>query len=355
MRKEYREMQERLMPDQEKKEEIWGEILNTFEKRKKQKREKFMKTGVIGSVTAAVLVCMLMIPQIGLADRIKYILNSFPKNSKIAKEIQQDYFTDQDQHINIQIKELLSDGTNVYLGIRYKALDQEGADWLSKQEESNRWIKGEEQIFSYMTLEQERDYSIGFSENVEEQKKLATDQERHFVYTYFESGDSSGTVYKEQTFRYAMPTGYREIAIPRKQNVEKILYQMKQEEALECGYQPVALNVSKLSFQFLLYWNPDGNKTEEDKLNALDSTKVTFIMKDGSKRYGLNDSVYSPQKDSIFENQIKHLNQDYTVLSGQFSLQEYRGQECDFATIQDPEQVVAVEFSGKRYDLVRQK
>lgn len=356
MRQEFRVMQERLMPSCEKKEEMWGEILNTFEKRKKQKRVKLMKRSVIGSVTAAVLICMLMIPQIGLAERIKYILNSFTKDSKISKEVQQDYYTDQDQHIKMQIKEMLSDGTNVYMGIRYTALDQEGVDWLSEQDVSNRGAKGEEQIFSYLPLEHEIDYSIGYSEDVKERKELAADQERHFVYSYFESGDSSETGHKEQKFRYAMPTGYREISIPRKQNVEKILYQIKGKETLENGYQPVSLNVSKLSFQCLLNWNPKGNKTEEDRINAFNFIKIIFFMKDGTKRYGFIDSGYTPQKDSVFEKQVKDLKQEYTVLSGVFLPQEYRGQEeCDFTTINDPEQIVAVEFSGKRYDLVRQK
>lgn len=362
MKQEYREMQERLLPDREKQEEMWEKIVKEGAERQKQKRGKYLKTGVAG-IAAAVLICMLILPQTGMADGIKYVLSQFTKKSEVAEDIQKDTYSDQDEHIKMQVKEMLSDGTCFYLGICYTALDQEGKEWLARLNPDPDVVRDwDDLIISGIGAETEKDmeYRIGWSENLVEQKKLATEDERHFLFSYFNDGDASISSQDHYTLRYTMPEGFKEFQVSRKANMEKILYRIEKNDASTERFEARYLHVSKLSFQLLLRKN---EKYDINEFDGLDSGKIAFIMEDGSKKIAELSSRYTPGKDSEFMDLVEGSPEEYTILSGQFKEEGYdRGEVTPWESINKPDQIAALEISGDQYDygdglyyLVREK
>lgn len=362
MKQEYREMQERLLPDREKQEEMWERIVKEGAEYQKQKRRKFLKTGVAG-ITAALLACMLILPQTGMADGIKYVLSQFTKKSDIAEDIQKDTYSDQDGHVKMRVKEMLSDGTNVFLGICYTALDQEGKEWLARLDPDPDVVRNwDDLMISGVGAASEKDleYCIGWGENLVEQTNLATEKERHFLFSYFNDGDASASAQGYYTLRYTMPEGFKEFQVTRKANMEKVLYRIEKNGASTERFEPRYLHVSKLSFQLLLRKNA---KYDINEFDGLDSGKIAFVRKDGSKVMAESSSQYTPGKDSELMKLVKGSAEEYRILSGRFKEEGYdRGEVSPWAAINNPDQIAAVEISGDQYDygdglyhLVREK
>lgn len=343
MKQEYKEMQEKMLPSEEKREEMWERIVKESAENRKQKPGRYLKTGLIGSVAAALLACVLFLPQIGLADRVKYIQSIFANGSDVSKDIQEDIYVDQDQHVKMQVKEALSDGSSIFLGICYTALDQEGKEWLSQLKDYAQWNEWDDYIMTAVPSEDEIEYSIGWGQNWDEQEELATENERHFIFSYFGNEDVPLSVKSKQTFRYSMSEGFREFQIARKANLDKMLYRIKKEKSSKDEEGPLYLRISKLSFQFLL------------QNNMRDPKKIVFLMKDGSRRYGSMDSMYSPKKTSELMKLVEKEEGNYSILSGSFVDQDAPEEVLPWTTINDPKQIAAVEIDGKRYDLVLEK
>lgn len=348
MKQEYREMQERLLPDKEKQEEIWERIVKEGAKYQKQKRGKYLKTGVTGIVAAA-FICMLILPQTGLADGMKYVLSQFTKKSEITEDIQKDTYSDQDEHVKMQVKEMLSDGTSVFLGICYTALDQEGEQWVAQLDPNPEVVNGlDDLMISGTSSEEDMDYSMGWGQNLEEQKELATKKERYFLFSYFNDGDASVSAQEYYPLRYVMPGGFKEFRVTRKANMKKVLYQVGKKDVTTERFDPEYLQISKLSFQLLLRKNA---KFDFNEFDGLDSGKIAFVMKDGSKIIAELGSQYTPMKDSELMKLVKGSPEEYIILSGQFKGEGYdRGEVTSWETINKPNQITAVEISGDQYD-----
>lgn len=350
MKQEYQKMQERLLPDKKKQEEMWERIVKGEAECQKQKRRKYLKTGVTGIVAAA-LVCMLILPQTGMADSIKYVLSQFTKKSEVTEDIQKDTYSDQDEHVKMQVKEMLSDGTSVFLGICYTALDQEGKEWLARLDPDPDVVKNwDDLMISGIGAASEKDleYCIGWSENLVEQKELATEKERHFLFSYFNDGDASVSAQDHYTLRYTMPEGFKEFQVSRKANMEKVLYRIEKKDASTEQFEPLYLHVSKLSFQLLLRKNA---KYDYNEFDGLDSGNIVFIMEDGSKKIAELSSRYTPGKDSELMRLVKGSAKEYSILSGQFKEEGYDSGEVSlWETINKPDHIAAVEISGDRND-----
>ncbi|MDE6851950.1 MAG: hypothetical protein K2J67_05615 [Lachnospiraceae bacterium] len=358
MKQEYKEMQERLLPDREKQEEMWARMVQQSAETKQRKRKRYLSTGV-----AAVLVCMLILPQTGLADNMKHVLSQFSKKSDVAEDIQKNTYSDQDEHVKMQVKEMLSDGTCFYLGICYTALDQEGKEWLAQLNPDSEVVSSwDDRIVSGLGASSEYDleYSIGWGENLVEQTNLATEKERHFIFSYFNDGDASVSAQDHYTLRYTMPEGFREFQVPREAGLEKIKYRVEKKDASVERFDLMYLHVSKLSFQLLVRMN---SKFDNNEFGGVDSGKIAFIMNDGSKIIGELSSQYTPQKDSELMKLVKGSAEEYVIISGQFREEGYdRGKVSPWETINNPDQIAAVEISGDQYDygdglyhLVREK
>lgn len=348
MKQEYREMQERLLPDKKKQEEMWERIVKEGAEYQKQKRGKYLKIGVTGIVAAA-FICMLILPQSGLADGMKYVLSQFSKTSEVKKDIQKNTYSDQDEHVKMQVKEMLSDGTSVFLGICYTALDQEGEQWVAQLDPHPEVVNGlDDLMISGTSSEEDMDYSMGWGQNLEEQKELATEKERHFLFSYFNDGDASVAAQGNYSLRYVMPEGFKEFQVTRKSNMKKVLYQIEKKDVTTERFDPKYLQVSKLSFQLLLRKNA---KFDLNEFDGLDSGKIAFVMRDGSKIIAELSSQNTPMKDSELMELVKGSPEEYIILSGQFKGEGYdRGEVASLETINQPDQIAAIEISGDQYD-----
>lgn len=348
MKQEYRKMQEQLLPDKEKQEEMWERIVKEGSDRQKRKEEIYLKTGVTG-IVAVVFVCMVILPQTGLADGVKYVLSQFSKTSEVTEEIQKDTYSDQDKHVKMQVKEMLSDGTSVFLGICYTALDQEGEKWVAQLDPDPEVVSSlDDLMVSGTTSEGDMECGIGWSQNLEEQKERATKKERYFLFSYFNDGDASVAAQGNYSLRYVMPEGIKEFQVTRKSNMKKVLYQVEKKDDSAERFDLMYLHVSKLSFQLLLRKNA---KFDLDEFDGLDSGKIAFVMKDGSKIIAELSSQYTPMKDSELMEMVKGSTDDYIILSGQFKEEGYdRGEVTSWETINKPDQIAAVEISGDQYD-----
>ena len=68
-----------------------------------------------GAIAAAMLVITLCLPQTGLAESVKGIMQKFfYKNTDIVQDVMHNVYEDCDEHIRMKIEEMLSDGACIY-------------------------------------------------------------------------------------------------------------------------------------------------------------------------------------------------------------------------------------------------
>lgn len=359
MKQEYQKMQESLLPDQEKREEMWERIVAESGKSREQKKRVYLKTGVIGSVAAALLICGLFLPQIGLAAHIREMIQSvFVKGSdNIAEDVQNDLYSDEDQHVKMQIREMLSDGSCVYLGISYRALDQEGKDFLSNPEWGSGKAVSNDKIFSFVPSQDYIAHSSGWSSNLEEIEGMKKDDERYFVYHLFEDGDNFSFDDGKMSFEYAMPEAQGNLKqgkIAIKSNLDRILYRVEKKDAAQGEHQPIYLSISKISFRLLM--------PGADSLKGVDgaddeSIKVVFTTKDGLVREDYAVAVM-PKDDSPMMKLVDGSKDrgEYRMLYGLFQEDNHKKLLASpSATIDHPDQIAGLEIGGEQFDLIREE
>lgn len=359
MKQEYQKMQESLLPAQEKREEMWERIVTESGESRGQKRRTHLKTGMIGSVVAAVLICGLFLPQIGLAAHIREMIQSaFIKgNDNITGDVQNNLYSDEDQHVEMQIREMLSDGSCVYLGIRYRALDQEGKDFLSNPEWGSGKAVSNDKIFSFLPSQEYIAHSSGWSYSLEEIGGMQKDDERYFVYHLFENGDNVSFDDGEMSFVYAMPEAQGELKqgkIAIKSNLDRILYRVEKKDATKGEHQPIYLNISKISFRLLMS-GADSLKGEDGADD--ESVKVVFTTKDGLEREDYAVAV-TPKDDSPMMKLVEGSKNksEYGMLSGLFEEDNHKKLLASpSATIDHPDQIAGLEIGGEQFELIREE
>ena len=349
MRQDYQKMQEQILPGREKQDEIWDII----EKRAEKKHGRWSQRHAVklaGGIAAAILVCVLCIPQTGLADNVKGFLNQFfDRPANVKEDVVKNVYEDSDGHVKMQVTKMLSDGACAYLDICYQALDETGKQWLFKEKLGIDAIQ-----FLY-----EGDIigkTVGYSAGLEEYKDMATEQARYFT---FECVDYSGNFNMneiERILSYPMCEKKGEGKIKLSSNMDTFAYQLKGEGSPSKFYKPEYLLVSKLSYGIFgknqgVYSRINdkfgrGTRLEEDFLASPDSdgATVSFIMKDGSKIKQEGISEFSPA--------LNVPGYELTVAAGCY----YEGEDSYWgkrATIH-PEELAGVEIGGVCYDLVQQ-
>lgn len=359
MKQEYREMQERLLPNEEKREEMWERIVKASAENRKQKRGRYIQIRLISGIAAALLACVLFLPQIGLADHINELIQTvFVKGTdNITKEVQKDLYSDEDQHVKMQIREMLSDGSCVYLGIRYQALDQEGREFLVDP----KWLAGNgvtsDEPFLFWPSQEYLKHGTGWNFNLEEIEEMRTDDERYYTYYLFESDDRFSFEDGEMPFQYAMsevPGHLKEGKIDIKSNLDRVLYRLEKKGAGSKEASPIYLSVSKLSFRLLM---PGAESLKGEYGTAGEDVKVVFTTKDGLERYDISD-VTVPEKNSRMMKLVdgQKNKQEYRLLSGTFQEDNHKKLIASpEATLDHPDQIAAIEIASEQYELIREE
>ena len=358
-KEDYKNMQEELLPDMEKRNELWKNIEKKAADRKKKQKYHYFK--LAGGIAAAVFVLAFCIPQTNLADNVYWFVQKyFYKNVDLEKDVYHDIYEDQDEHIKMQIREMLSDGACIYMDIVYEALDEEGAKWLSDMEfdmDSIRFVDIED--------------TIGYAFYLTEQEDLATSNARYFTYLL---QDGSGNFHLKdvtQTLFYPMYRSQGIGTVELKCNLNTVSYWLKADATQDDGtqekpslseyYEPNYFMASKLSFGLFglnhgaiiegkdEYGVEYTEATEEflAEQEKNDDMEIIFTMKDGS-RFKLSGLIYFSHSVAINIPQS-----DYLICSGGFETEDNDSVENPKRVFINPDELASIEINGIHYELVK--
>lgn len=123
--KKYNELMKHIVPNDEQKDRMFEKAISG---RPQQIQRKFK---VRYCVIAAALA--MAVPTTIFADEIKEVFyNLLGKNEIVSEDVLTDIYSDNDGHVKITVKELLSDGINSYVILEYSALDDKGQWWINR-------------------------------------------------------------------------------------------------------------------------------------------------------------------------------------------------------------------------------
>lgn len=288
---DYRKAVEMIKPEEGVKEVIWDEIMNENAELIK-KSPKARKGRAWGYVAAALaLVCVVSVSAPAVASELRsLILRETPSYEPLNDAIETSVFTKSDEHIQVTVEELLSDGVVVDMTVKYTALDEVGKQWLDTFE-----VDTEQYIFSINlkphminTIE----YGVNYSYGTVELKDRATETERVFLVGL----QTSGRTYSDNQGVFTFPlTETTETAmLDISGNVEIRSFKLHGEGVASEYYTPTYIEISPMSF--VIYANNHGvyERIQEGDYRAekwllpdeeIDSLEKNsyFIMKDGSK------------------------------------------------------------------------
>lgn len=344
MKQEYQKMQEQILPDREKQDEIWSVIERKATKRQSKFSHRYVGR-LIGGIAAAILICVLFIPQTGVADGVKSFLNQyFDKSANVKEDIVENVYEDSDGHVKMQVTKMLSDGAWAYLDICYEALDDKGKDWLSGKKMDQTSIQF---LYKGDIVGKTNGYSMG----LEEYKDMATEQARYFNLAYKDYSGNFNLNEIERILSYPMCKEKREVKIKVSSNIDTFAYRLEGEGSPSKFYTPEYLIISKFSYgifgqnQGVYTRLPNGEAMTEDFLASPDIDNVfdiSFTMKDGKKVKTEHGMSCSPAKNIT--------GYDLLVNAGYF----YNDDDNHFErhTAINPDALAGIEIDGVYYDLV---
>ena len=369
MRKDYQRMQEDLLPGKETREWIWEAIEEKAAKRKKRVRQKRIAKWAFG-LAAAVFVSILFIPQTGLAEGMKNLFHEFLfVDTDGAQEVMHNVYEDQDEHVRMQIQEMMSDGACMYFNICYEALDKEGEEWLALYNFES--IHGAWPEIRFANV---GDNHVGGAYFFAERKYMATDTKRYFTFCQRDQGEFKYDNVKKTLF-YPLYHKQGIGVITLKSNLDVFSYRLVGKGSPSKYYTPRYLKASKLSFGIYgdnhgayveeqddygnLIVVPDKGYVEEcekygDELELGDK-EVIFYRKDGTKM-----PIYSYGGGIIWENWPDNPVMDKMCIAAS----HYYGNNKDDGNQEspleyfinrnlmvDPEDMAGVEINGVYYEL----
>ena len=362
MKKDYQNMQKKLLPDQKTQDMIWQNI----EKKSSEHRKKHFQThlaGITCGIAAAILVLAFLLPQTGVAGGMaKFLQTYFYEQADISQYISYDIHEDQDEHIKMQIPEILSDGSCLYFNIRYEALDKEGERWLSTQKFDTENIRfanvgnmryDPDGIRFDDSKDTEKLGSCGTS--LTEQETPITSKTRCFTYLYQDlDGDFDLKDVNLKLF-YPMPHKQGAGILSLTSRLDTYIYQLTSDTPISDFYEPTYLKVSKLSFAIFghnknVYFHKKdtytGDSTRINEAFKEELTSIAFIMKDGSR---IKISDYGTLKFSAKPD--NEPNCDLLIATNYFSRDTINYIKNETV---DPEKLEGLELNGIHYSLIPQ-
>lgn len=359
MRRDYRRMQEELLPSMETQDWMWEEIQNKAAKRVKRQGLKACLQ-MAASIAAAVLVMAALLPQTSIAEQVTGFLKEFfYADADVRQDIAQNIYEDTGKygHVKMSIQQMLSDGASVYCNICYEALDEEGEEWLAERE-----IGVEDIRFPYSGIE---DIDVG-RWSLQEQEELKTEKCRYFA-LFFEN-DSGKFSFKDRSVQIFYPMyksqgiGWIKIV----SNLDTVSYRLVGDESPSKYYEPKYLIASRLSYVIFgndhgiyQYWKDDYGMLCSDYSKAFveekkddrgyvyfDGLPLSFTMKDGSRL----DMGFA-QPNFTKANGIPGIDTKISV--GWFNIDYWNWEKNK--PIDDPNELAGVDIDGVHYDLVKEE
>lgn len=358
MMRDYRKMQEELLPSMETQDWMWEEIKSKAVKREKKHSLKIC-VQMAASIAAAVLVMAALLPQTSVAEQIiGFMKEYFYVGTDMRQNIVQNVYEDTGKygHVKMSIQQMLSDGASVYCNICYEALDVEGQEWLAEQEfdmDSIRFSGGLDEIGSWTGA-------------FNEQEEQATERARYF--TFFFAEDSGKFSLKDRSVQIFYPMyksqgiGWIKIV----SNLDTVSYRLVGDESPSKYYEPKYLIASRLSYGIFgndngiyEYWIDDYKMLCSDYSKAFkeekkddrgyvyyDGLPLSFTMKDGSR---LDMGFAQPN----FTEAKGIPGIDTKISAGWYNTDWWHYEKV--MPIDDPNELAGVEIDGVHYDLVKEE
>lgn len=337
---EYRKIMEQIKPDLQTKEEIW-EQLSLENKVNKKKRS------ALCWAAAALVACVscFAVPVVA-AELQSWILKINPEYNSVSEKIETGVYEKSDEHVRMSVEEMLSDEQNVYITVKYEALDDMGKEWLAEKDFTKQ--VGEQGLYIWPRTEAEDggDYRVNWCHDCRELEELKTDTERWF-YLYY-NASSRDYALGEGKIVYPMTMGYETDYLDTTGNVDVYLYELEGETVPGGYFEPTCIQLSKLSFTIYamqngVYTITRGENYLSEKLLLSDeeaieiNSSIYLVMEDGT-RVQLTDGSMTgttPKAENGYS--------DLVLSSAPFERDE-------MAEI-DPQKAVGVEIQGVYYEI----
>jgi len=337
-KKEFTDAIDTILPMDGVKEEIWDTI--QISKKKSPTKKTWLSLAA-----SLVLICLVIYSVPVIAAEIQSrLLTKMPSYEPLAKQIETNIFSKADDHLQVTVEELLSDGMRVYMFVHYTALDDTGRKWLSEYTYPYQGNNPDLNLQPYI-----EDFSTSgsnYSRPTFEQTELATENERFFIVGF----ESSSRDYDsgQGIFTFPMTKKKESAIIDVSSNVEILSYELNSEEKISELYDPTYIELSPMSF--VIYaknngvYERIGNKETwlmpNEELNLLEKTTY-LLMEEGTKQ-----PIYCKSSGTTHPKETNHYS-DLVLLSGFFK--ENKDVYPGVPILIEPEKVIGIEIKGDTY------
>lgn len=395
-KREFQDGMNSILADYETKEKVWNQLCEKQiqEKMLNQLCEKQMqeKTGLsrrqlfhkndspfslrknLSLVATALLICAILIPGIVYADEIvNYFRGHLSQSPDLKSNVSQNVFEDGDEHVSMEVCELLSDGYATCMTVKYTALDEKGRQWLfgeTLQDAPPMYRKNHLPLWNTLgivPIEEESENEIPWSgsNGTEEIEQEQTKNSRVFSLSYTLEDDSS----KRCLLTYPLYEAHRSKALTFENLLKTYTYALDGECSNE-NYTPKYLRISKI--RFVVYgenhgvYYSTGPITEMISEEEIDSAALYF--KNRSPLDLVENRSIESWMGAILEPGNSTCNMDLRVMFGAFYDKEewvpfedtenwYDNDDLekriDHRLAVDPEDVQKLEINGDFFTLKR--
>ncbi len=340
---EYIHVIESMDPRPGVKEEIWENINKEKSRRKKEAAWKYVAAALV-----VIGVATFSLPAVASGIR-SLILHEMPFYEPMAEKIETGIYSKSDEHVQMTVEEILSDGMCVYLTVCYTALDEVGRAWLSEYELPAAQYESNLHLKPY--VEDYRVSGTNYSWRTIEREELAQENERRFLLileTMSRDYDSGRGV-----LSYPMTDTLEETILKIDGNVTVVSCALTGKEPISELYQPTYIEISPMSY--VVYAKNIGvyeRSVHGDILTEkwlmpkeeMDALEEAFLIMEDGSRYPIR-SVSTGATTSKETNQ----HSDLVLLSGMFSETGEDGKEKP--SLIDPDSVVGIEIKGVYHKL----
>lgn len=266
---------------------------------------KWLRVAAIAAVLCCVFTMSVFAEEITV-----FIAGVFTNDAIVGDTVRTSVYTDTDGHIEMTVEEVLSDLSTVRIVVLYKAIDDEGSEWLSNlsydgndpaiYDKSTRYSLWIHPNFKENNTDV---YGVSWSHDAYELEEYHTDTQRRFVVNMEADDDSWGT--NSIRLYYGMTNEQREALIDASTNIEKHVYELDSERSPNKLYRPEKVVLSPLTiivygkntgiFDITVYGDSDHKYysiecVEEEKIESLtilfeDETQIE-IFKEGEVQIG---------------------------------------------------------------------
>ena len=240
-RKEYYHAMSQITSTDEKKEEVWGRII---EKSKSDIDKKWKIPNGYRCMAIAVLLLLLIVPGTVFADEVKdFFAGILRQDQNIEDYVKENVFEDSDDHVKIQVLELLSDEMMVNATVKIEALDEEGQKWLQSGiiNVSNLSILPDDQGNA-------AEYGVTLSYGCLDMEEYRTDT----TAVYFLTAEALfwNPSMAKCILTYPLKNGRHTVSLDTSTNVPVYEYRLlaKDDAALSRYYEPRMIRLSQLSY-----------------------------------------------------------------------------------------------------------